>query len=76
MAMTYTQERSGNILTVNTQNTDGAVWFMLRLHNEAVDSVSGGSAEKIENGFWLIKAEDETIKITLDKTDKLFYYTD
>ena len=49
---------------------------MLRLHNEAVDSVSGGSAEKIENGFWLIKAEDETIKITLDKTDKLFYYTD
>ena len=47
MAMTYhTGDGLVHILTVNTQNTDGAVWFMLRLHNEAVDSVSGGSAEK------------------------------
>lgn len=73
MNMNYTEERDGNLLTVKTENTDGSVWFLLRLHNEDVKNVIGGTAEKIEDGFWLICGEKSDIKILLDSSETLFY---
>lgn len=73
MNMNYTEERDGNLITVKTENTDGSVWFLLRLHNEDVKNVIGGTAEKIEDGFWLICGEKSDIKILLDSSETLFY---
>lgn len=73
MTMNYTEDRDGNLITLKTQNTEDTTWFILRLHGEEVKTIIGGTAEKLEDGYWLIGAEKNDVKILLDTSNQLYY---
>ena len=66
----YSQSREDNEITLKTSETES--WFVLRLHDEEIDEIEGGSYTKIEDDAYLICAEDTTVKITV-KEPELYY---
>jgi hypothetical protein len=74
LALTYTQERRGNIVTVEIQNVTGEVDFLLRTFQEKVDQVEGGSFRLIEDGVYLVTANQPHMKITLDPLEPPYFY--
>ena len=66
LAVDYTYERAGNVVTVNVTPDTGSVSLMLRLHNENIADISGGSYTLLEENSYLIETDDSsTITITL-----------
>lgn len=62
----YTDTRDGNTITLKTRGTDGSKWFILRTHGVNVSNISGGTAQEIEDGAYLITAETSEVSITLE----------
>lgn len=66
LAVDYTYERTGNTITVNITPGAGSVSLMLRLHNESIADISGGSYTLLEENSYLIETDDSsTVTITL-----------
>lgn len=65
LALSYEKERSGDAIHVTIHNFTEEAWFILRLHDERVAEVQGGSFEKIEDGAYLIRAAEAEITITV-----------
>ena len=70
---TYSHERTGNEITLDTSEENS--WFILRLHDEEIDRIHGGNYTKIEEGAYLIEAEQTRVTIGLKKP-QLYYYTE
>lgn len=66
----YSQSREDDEITLRTSETGS--WFVLRLHDEEIDEIEGGSQTKIEDSAYLIYAEDTTVKIRV-KEPELHY---
>lgn len=66
----YSQSREDDEITLRTSETGS--WFVLRLHDEEIDEIEGGSQTKIEDNAYLIYAEDTTVKIRV-KEPELHY---
>ena len=49
-------------------------YYVIRTHNERVEKVTGGTAEKLEDSAWLIRAEKSEVTITLRASDRRYYY--
>ena len=47
-------------------------WFLLRMHGEEIAEIEGGAEKEIEDGTYLIQAQDTTVKIQI-KTSGLHY---
>ena len=60
-------------VAVDISGFDREAWFVLRCYGSEVDEVSGGAAVKIENGAWLIRADEAQLYVKLRETEKLFY---
>ncbi len=57
----YSQSREDNEITLKT--SEPGSWFVLRLHDEEIDEIEGGTQTKLEDNAYLIYAEDTTVKI-------------
>ena len=57
----YNQSREDNEITLKT--SEPGSWFVLRLHDEEIDEVEGGTETKLEDNAYLIYAEVTTVKI-------------
>lgn len=57
----YSQSREDNEITLKT--SEPGSWFVLRLHDEEIDEVEGGTETKLEDNSYLIYAEVTTVKI-------------
>lgn len=66
----FSQSRSGDEITLQTSQAGS--WFVLRTHGEEIADIEGGTQTKIEEGAYLICAEDTTVKIQV-KTAGLHY---
>lgn len=66
----YFQSRSEDEITLQTSQAGS--WFVLRTHGEEIADIEGGTQTKIEEGAYLICAEDTTVKIQV-KTAGLHY---
>lgn len=66
----YFQSRSEDEITLQTSRAGS--WFVLRTHGEEIADIEGGTQTKIEEGAYLICAEDTTVKIQV-KTAGLHY---
>ena len=55
------QSREDNEITLKT--SEPGSWFVLRLHDEEIDEVEGGTETKLEDNAYLIYAEVTTVKI-------------
>ena len=70
----YEDERKDNTITLKTTGTGETAYYVLRTHNETVTKVTGGTAEKLEDSAWLIRAEKSEVTITLGSSDQRYYY--
>lgn len=65
MALDFTEELTGQTLTLKTTGSDGPSWFILRTASATVEQVTGGSFQRIEAGAFLIRADEPEVTITL-----------
>lgn len=73
LALDYTDSRTGSVIRLETEGGGGPVWFILRTHNESVESVEGGSFKKLEDGAYLIEVEDREAVIRMEPADERYY---
>ena len=73
LAMDYREEREGDVLSVEITNFEGEAWFLLRCFKEEVAKVVGGEAVKLEDGTFLIRADNPKIEVSLKQLDVLLY---
>lgn len=66
----YSQSREDNEITLKT--SEPGSWFVLRLYDEEIDEVEGGTETKLEDNAYLIYAEVTTVKIQV-KEPGLYY---
>lgn len=66
----FTQSRSEDEITLET--SEAGSWFILRTHGEEIADIEGGTQKEIEDGAYLILAQDTTVKIEM-KTSGLHY---
>lgn len=75
LALDYKQQRAGNVITLSLEHREDAAWFLLRLHGEKVTEVAGGSFEEIEDGVYLILAEEDGVSVEV-QTGETWQYQD
>ena len=75
LALDYKQQRAGNVITLSLEHREDASWFLLRLHGEKVTEVAGGSFEEIEDGVYLILAEEDEVSVEV-QTGETWQYQD
>ena len=75
LALDYKQQRAGNVFTLSLEHREDAAWFLLRLHGEKVTEVAGGSFEEIEDGVYLILAEEDEVSVEV-QTGETWQYQD
>lgn len=75
LVLDYKQQRAGNVITLSLEHREDAAWFLLRLHGEKVTEVAGGSFEEIEDGVYLILAEEDEVSVEV-QTGETWQYQD
>lgn len=70
----YADEREDDTITLKTTGTEETAYYIIRTHNESVQKVIGGTAEKLEDSAWLIRAEESEVTIILGASDHRYYY--
>ena len=75
LALDYKQQRAGNVITLSLEHREDAAWFLLRLHGEKVTEVAGGIFEEIEDGVYLILAEEDEVSLEV-QTGETWQYQD
>lgn len=73
LGLDYEAEREDHRIALSLSG-EGDAWFVLRLHDEAVAGMQGGSFQKLEAGAYLIHAEESQVEITLKKADDVPEY--
>ena len=63
----YSEKREENKITLKT--SEPGSWFILRTHGEEIADIQGGSQTKLEDGAYLICAEDTIVEITLKEPE-------
>lgn len=65
LALDYRDSREDKVIHLES-NAGGAVWFVLRTQDERIVHVDGGNWKQLEDGAWLIEAENSDVKIELE----------
>ena len=73
LALDYKQQRAGNVITLSLEHREDAAWFLLLLHGEKVTEVAGGSFEEIEDGVYLILAEEDGVSVEVQTGEEWQY---
>ena len=73
LALDYKQQRAGNVITLSLEHREDAAWFLLRLHGEKVTEVAGGIFEEIEDGVYLILAEEDEVSVEVQNGETWQY---
>ncbi len=71
LCMDYSENRSGNTISLQIsgfQSGSGAD-FILRTHLETVDAVEGGEVTELEQGVWLLHADEPEVRVKLRLED-------
>ncbi len=74
LTMDYDKSYKDGVVTVNITEKTGDCWFILRTHGESIVDIKGGDYKLIEDNAYLIKAEDSTVTIKIDREDEFYYY--
>lgn len=74
LTLRYRDSRKGDTIQVQATGENAARYFILRTHNEEVRQVEGGSWRRLEEGAYLITAEEEEVLITLGPADERYYW--
>lgn len=77
-ALSYSTEWKDNIISLGIDGLEEEAWFLLHTGTREIEDIQGGSFSMVEDGVYLICAEDEQVKIRLNEEEEkqLFYYED
>lgn len=73
LALDYKQQRTDNVIILSLEHREDAAWFLLRLHGEEVTEVAGGSIEEVEDGIYLILAEEDEVSVEVQTGEEWQY---
>lgn len=73
LALDYKQQRTDNVIILSLEHREDAAWFLLRLHGEEVTEVAGGSFEEVEDGIYLILAEEDEVSVEVQTGEEWQY---
>ena len=73
LALDYKQQRTDNVIILSLEHREDAAWFLLRLHGEEVTEVAGGSFEEVEDGVYLILAEEDEVSVEVQTGEEWQY---
>ena len=65
--------KTGNIITVKTENFEGSAYLLLRTHGEVICEMTGGSFKRVEEDAYLLTLTKDTAKITLKSKIDPYY---
>lgn len=65
LALDYTEKREFNSIYLERNDDRSPVWFVLRTDRERIESMKGGSWQKLEDDAWLVRMDDQKAVITL-----------
>ena len=65
LALGCEDRREGDTITLELSGREGTVSFLLRTHDQEVQSMSGGTAARLEKNIWLLSIEENTARIEL-----------
>lgn len=74
LALDYETSVEGEQMRITADAPDGDCYFILRLHGQEIEEMTGGSYEKIENGWYLLTLTEDTVELTLTQTEHAHYY--
>lgn len=74
LALDYETSVEGEQMRITADAPDGDCYFILRLHGQEIEEMTGGSYEKIENGWYLLTLTEDTAELTLTQTEHAHYY--
>lgn len=72
LTLRYRDSRKGDTIEVQVTGEEAEKYFILRTHNETVSQMEGGSWKRLEEGAYLIRADEEEILITLEPAGGLY----
>lgn len=61
------REYEGNTLMLELGNFRKEAWLMVRINEGTPGKVTGGELEEIQDGLYLLRADEEDIRIEIDK---------
>ena len=64
LAMDYDSSYDGTTVRISRSGS-GPAWFILRINQQTVDTVTGGSAVRLESGAFLIEAQAPEVTVAL-----------
>ena len=75
MASDYEDSCEGDTirLTVSGAVDGETTWFLLRTHEEEVEAVSGASLIEVEEGAYLVAANQAEVTLRLKPQNELYY---
>ncbi len=74
LALDFTDIRKGDSIEITREGTEGTVWFVFRNYGREIKEIEGGSFKELEEGAYLVEAEEKEIKILLKPADERYYY--
>lgn len=70
LALDYTQTRKGDTIQVTINSFDTEAFFLLRMYDETLAEIKGGHAKKLEDGFYLIQADEPAVSVKVKQTSE------
>lgn len=74
LSLDYADSRDGDSIIVDISNRSGETYFLLRTHGESVQDMTGGTCREIEQGTYLICAQEDRLEIKVERDDQPIYY--
>jgi len=78
LALSYSAESEDNMISLHVDGLEEEAWFLLHTGTREAEDIQGGSFSVVEDGVYLICAEEDEVKIRLSEEEEkqLFYYED
>lgn len=74
LSVNFADRREGDVIYLQVENFNEEAWFILRLHGEKVQQVSGAESTKLEDGAYLLKITNSVVRIQLEPAEGPYYY--
>ena len=71
-------ESEDNTILLHVDGLEEQAWFLLHTGNREIEEMHGGSFSAVEDGVYLICAENDEVTIRLNEEEEkqLFFYED
>ena len=74
LAMNYQEIKTDDTIILDITGRYESCWFILKTYGKKITETDGGSAVKIEDDAWLVRADADHVSISLEPENQRYYY--